>query len=351
MRSGSFINSGSKLPEPLGLINFKGPLDILRSRTLTVLCYHRVGQPDENEFHGFRPNFSASIEQFRLQMKLLRKLFSPVSLQDVLDWRETGRPLPRRAVLVTFDDGYRDNGDVAWPIMRSLGIPGVIFVTTDYMGTGIAFLWDIAAYCFEATRLKRVVLPLLGEVHLSTAMERYAATSAWVDASKRLPAQNRALLIEALTASLEISPSPEAFAGLYLDWPTIRSLEKEGLEFGGHTHTHPILTRLSLPEAQGEIATSQRILTTELGHPARAFAYPNGSAADFSREHEDAVRKAGFSIGFSLEPGPTILEEVQKRPAAVRRLYVGKRDIIPRLFMKCIGASRFAHDRRASAHA
>lgn len=350
-RSGGLGIFGSRLPDSLSLLKFKSKLDLLQSKTLTVLCYHRVGQPDDNEFHGFRPNFSASPEQFTLQMKFLRRFFSPVSLQDVLDWRDKGRPLPRRAVLVTFDDGYRDNGDVAWPIMRSFDIPGVVFVATDYMGTGKAFLWDFAAYCFEATQLDRGVLPLLGEMHLSTLLERRIAVSAWVEASKRQPAGNRGLLINALAASLEVSPPPEAFAGLYLDWAAIRHLENDGLEFGGHTHTHPILTQLSLPEAQGEIATSQRILSAELGHPARAFAYPNGSASDFSREREDDVQRAGFSIGFSLEPGPTTLDEVQKRPAAVRRLYVGKHDIVPRLLLKCIGAARFASARRGYARA
>ncbi|MEE1657658.1 polysaccharide deacetylase family protein [Microvirga sp. CF3062] len=346
MRGGASKVFGSRLPEALSLLNFKSQLDLLRSDTLTVLCYHRIGRPDDDQFHGFRPNFSASPEQFKLQMKLLRTLFSPVSLQDVLHWHETGNALPRRAVLVTFDDGYRDNGDLAWPIMRSLEIPGVVFVATDYIGTGKAFLWDFAAYCFEATKHERVLLPLLGETHLSTPSERHIAVSAWVEASKRQRAGKRSILVHALAKALEVSPPPEAFARLCLDWPTIRSLEKEGLEFGGHTHTHPILTQLSSSEAQDEIATSQRILSAELGHPVRAFAYPNGSASDYSSEHEEAVERAGFAMGFSLEPGPTTLEEVNNRPTAVRRLYVGRQDSIPRLLIKCFGAARFASSRK-----
>ncbi|KFG68482.1 polysaccharide deacetylase family protein [Microvirga sp. BSC39] len=334
-------SKGSRLREFLGRLDYGGTFDLLQGKSLTVLCYHRIGAPD-NRFHGFRPNFSASPRQFTLQMRFLRKFFSPVSLQDVLNWFETGRPLPRRAVLVTFDDGYRDNGDVAWPIMRSLQIPGVIFLATDHIGTNKPFLWDYAAYCFEVTKQKRAVLPLLGEMDLETSSCRYRAASAWVEASKRLPAGNRRLLLDALAVTLRVSPPPQAFADLQLDWPTVRRLKEEGLEFGGHTHTHPILTQLALPEARHEIITSQQVLCAQLGMPARAFAYPNGSAADFFAGHEDAIREAGFSIGFSLEHGPAKLDEIRQRPTAIRRLYVGRRDTIPRLFLKCLGAARVA---------
>ncbi|WP_262300375.1 polysaccharide deacetylase family protein [Microvirga sesbaniae] len=325
----------------------KNLLDFVRNDTLTVLCYHRVGDLNDDRFNGFRPNFSASPEQFTSQMKVLKSLFSPISLRDLLDWYETGHPLPRRSVLVTFDDGYRDNGDVAWPIMRDLKIPGVVFLATDYIGTGKPFLWDFAAYCFEATKHERVDVPLLGETSLSTRSERHKAASAWIEASKRLPAGTRKKLADALGASLEVSPPPEVFARLCLDWSDIRRLAKEGLDFGGHTHTHPILTKLPLSEAQEEIATSHNRLAAELGHSVHAFAYPNGSSQDFSREHEAAVQNAGFSIGFSLEPGPARLDEIRLRPTAVRRIYVGQQDRIARLLVKCAGAARIAygHDR------
>ena len=311
-----------------------------------MLCYHRIGHVDDQEFTEFRPNISATPEQFALQMKLVKTLFSPVSLQDVLDWRETERPLPRRPALVTFDDGYKDNGDVAWPIMRDLGIPGVVFLATNYIGTGKPFLWDFAALCLERTPMENASIPLLGKRLLSTPALRQASTSDWVAATKKLPAAERWHWAETLASALRVPPPCEVISGLCLDWAAIRRLDREGLEFGGHTRSHPILSRLPALEAQEEIAGCQADLTAELGRPARAFAYPNGSGDDFSCIHEDAARQAGFSIGFSLEPGPARLREIQQRPMAVRRLYVGMRDSIPRLLAKCFGAARLLHDWR-----
>jgi len=320
----------------------KGLPIVRQSDVLTVLCYHRVGHLRDDQFHGFRPNFSATPDQFALQMKLFRSFFSPVSLEEVLLWRDKGKPLPPRAVLVTFDDGYRDNGEIAWPIMRDLSIPGIVFLATDHIGTAKPFLWDFAAYCYEATSHRHASVPLLGETSLFTKQERYAATSAWVSAVKQQPAQQRRGLMDALAVSLGVSPLSEVFSDLYLDWNEVRRLSREGLEFGGHTHTHPILTRLPAIEACEEIAHCQSRLTAEIGHPARAFAYPNGSAQDYSPEHEEQVRQAGFSIGFSLEPGPARLKELQERALAVRRLYVGMQDNVPRLLLKCAGGARFA---------
>lgn len=329
----------AEIPRPSDLRRL---LASLRDEYLTVLCYHRIGEHAREGFHGFRPNFSASPERFAWQMRLVKAFFTPVSLQDIVLWQKEGRRLPRRPALVTFDDGYKDNGDVAWPIMRDLGIPGVVFVATGHVGTQKPFLWDFAAYCLEKATAGRIFVPLLGEKDLSVPSERRAATSAWVEASKRLPARERWRAAAILASALGVAPPPNAFAKLYLSWDEIRELDRQGLEFGGHTRTHPILTRLPATEAQAEIAECQNRLTAELGRPALGFAYPNGSTQDYSEEHGEAARWAGFSIAFSLEPGPASFREIRERPMAVRRLYVGAKDNTPRFLAKLAGAARLA---------
>ncbi|WP_052954568.1 polysaccharide deacetylase family protein [Microvirga vignae] len=309
---------------------------------LRVLCYHRVGNPHSAGFKGFRPAFTATADQFTRQMQLVRRLFTPVSLQQLVLWLQEGKPLPRRPVLVTFDDGYRDNGDVAWPIMREFGIPGVVFVATDHIGTAKPFLWDFAAYCFQMSALERIADPLIGERNLSTMAARHASTADWVAAAKRIPGSERWTAAQALADRLDVSPPENAFAGFYLGWDDVRRLSRDGLEFGGHTCTHPILTQLPTAEAQDEIAGCQARLTEELGRSTLGFAYPNGSRSDYAVEHEEAVRNAGFAIAFTLEPGPLRLQEVRQRPMAVRRIYVGFHDNAPRFIAKLTGMSRLA---------
>ena len=98
---------------------------------LRVLTYHRI-----DTYHGDplrdRPQLTVTPEQFQFQMRTIAKSFRVVSLDEVLEAAGGGRPLPARAVLVTFDDAYSNVGTVAWPIMRELGLPAPIFLDTKF---------------------------------------------------------------------------------------------------------------------------------------------------------------------------------------------------------------------------
>jgi len=155
--------------------------------------------------------------------------------------------------------------------------------------------------------------------------------------------------------SLAVVVPNAAFSGLYLSWDDVRRLASEGLEFGGHTRTHPILTTMPLDEAREEITGSHERISAELGRPPVAFAYPNGSRMDFTREHEAAVRQSGYSLAFSLEPGPIALTKARQRPMAIRRIYVGFKDDMPRFAAKLAGAWQFGaflrhHSARPVSH-
>jgi peptidoglycan/xylan/chitin deacetylase (PgdA/CDA1 family) len=331
--------SRSPAPGSRGIVNEW--LDWLQRDVLTVICYHRVLHVDDHRFHGFKPTVSATPEGFTQQMDYLRSRYNPIRLRDLVAWLNEDRSLPPRPALVTFDDGYRDNAEVAWPIMRERGVPAVIFLATDYIGTGRPFLWDFAAYCFAAANRDHANLPLLGSTSLVTVAERDSATLEWVEMIKRLPGANRLGAMSDLAAALDVTtPSQDIFRQLYLDWPDVRLLAQQGVEFGGHTKTHPILTRVPLDEAIVEIDGSVEKLTSALGSKPLGFAYPNGSAQDYSKDHEQAVRRSGVSVAFSLEAGPTSLSQVRKRPMAIRRVYVGLQDSMPRFVAKVNGAAR-----------
>ena len=305
---------------------------------VTVFCYHRVGIADEG-FCGYRPNFSATPSHFRRQMQLIKHHFTPVSVQQLINAIEDSRSLPPRPALVTFDDGYRDNGTVAWPIMRDLQIPGVIFLATNHIGGSIPFLWDFVAYCFEQTAFgsaaeNEVEIPLLGRVRLSSMSDRQRLTAAWITESKKRPSKRRWPAAHSLASALDVYPPETAFSDLYLTWDEVKSLAAEGMEFGGHTRSHPILSQTSPEEAWEEIVGCQEALTQALGRPATSFAYPNGSSADFLADHEKMVLSAGFRIAFSLAAGSSSLNSIAVRPTAVKRLYVAQNDGFLRLAFK-----------------
>lgn len=316
---------------------------------LTVLCYHRVAEPDPDRFQGFRTNISATPRGFRAQIEYLARRFSPITLADLRAFVQEGRSLPPRPALVTFDDGYRDNGEVAWPILRACGVPAAVFLATDHIGTGRPFIWDLAAYCFEATARTHADLPLLGPTHLDARRTREAALVRWVERLKRQPDDAKWGLARDLAAALRIAPPESAFRNLTLDWDAVVRLADEGVAFGGHTRTHPILARMPPAAARMEFTGSRDRIARETGRVPFAFAYPNGTRADFGPEHEAMARDAGYALAFSMEPGPLTLAAVTRAPLSIRRLYVGLDDDLPRLSAKIAGAARLRARLRQAA--
>ena len=128
---------------------------------LTVLAYHRITDVHAADFAGYAPNVSASPEMFDQQMGYLRRHFQVISLKQLLDALERNIPLPDRAALITFDDGYRDNHEQALPILRHHQLPATLFLATDFLDTGRPFYWDRVAHAFRICRLNKASLPLM----------------------------------------------------------------------------------------------------------------------------------------------------------------------------------------------
>ena len=115
--------------------------------------------------------------------------------------------MPQRAALITFDDGYRDNHDAAWPVLRAQGLPAVLFVATGCIGSAEPFWWDLAAYAFERTRLAEADLPLPRDYVDRHSDAREPALRRWLTAAKALPSERVTGFAEALVERLEVEVS------------------------------------------------------------------------------------------------------------------------------------------------
>jgi peptidoglycan/xylan/chitin deacetylase (PgdA/CDA1 family) len=236
---------------------------------LRILMYHR--------FHD-----RAALAR---QCAYIRANYRPVSMTAVSEWLHDGRALPPYAVAVTVDDGYRDFAEVAHPVFAEYGIPVTVYLVTDFLD-GKLWLWfDRVQYAFSHAR---------GEVGEGTA--EMAAT--WSEADRRrwvdeLPARLRVEIPER---------SPAEYAPL--SWDSVRALAANGVEFGAHTKTHPILSGVvDDVELRDEIAGSQRRMERELNRPVLHFCYPNGKMRDIGPRVVEAVRAAGMRTAVTAEPG------------------------------------------------
>ena len=125
-------------------------------RSLTVLNYHRIDNPKDDNFATFKPNVSALPAQFDLQMKYLAENYNVVSASDVSAWIMDGRSLPSKAALITFDDGYQSNFDLAFPILRRESVPASIFLATSFLGTDSTVWTGLLHHGFSNTNRRSV---------------------------------------------------------------------------------------------------------------------------------------------------------------------------------------------------
>jgi peptidoglycan/xylan/chitin deacetylase (PgdA/CDA1 family) len=113
-----------------------------------------------------------------------------------------------------------------------------------------------------------------------------------------------------------------------------------GVAMGAHTQSHPILTRVSPERARAEVQGSKARIEAELNQPVTSFAYPNGLPPDFNPTLQTMLPQLGLDAAFTLVSGPARLAEVRREPMAVRRIFIGNRDTLPRFAAKVMGVPR-----------
>lgn len=307
-------------------------------RRLTVLAYHRIADADAVGFRGFVGNASATPDEFSAQIAWATEHFNPVTLTDVAN-ALGGGPLPPRPLLVTFDDGYRDNLTAALPVLERHGVGGAVFLATDHIGSGEPFWWDRAASYFGAAAEQRVLVPFLGEVSLGA--DRRREIRAWVRRAKTVPDAEMRTALDGLRGALGVPAAINDMDGMQLDWNDVAAMASRGVEFGAHTCRHPILTRLDRATAADEVQRSVARVADAIGHIPLGFAYPNGQRADLDAEVEAAVAATGVRLAFTLVPGPARWTEVMRRPLRIRRIYIHHGDGLDRFAAKVAGVPRF----------
>lgn len=308
-----------------------------RHERLTVLNYHRIAEPPDAGFPFLPGIVSTSPAGFALQMEWARRNFSVVGLDDLLAWLRDGWHLPARPLLVTFDDGYLDNYLHAAPVLRRLGLPAVMFLIAGSIGRDETPWWDDLARHVRHTAADQVSLPLLGETDLSGRTARAAALDALLDRLKRVPDGERRDALPVIRRALGAPTVAEPEGPLFMTWDHARELVAAGIDCQPHTMTHPILTRIDPDGLREELAESARVVCAETGREASAFAYPNGTAADFDPAVVRAVADAGYEVAFTMEHGPTTIERVRECPLTIPRVALVQGDTFELFKLKASG--------------
>ncbi len=262
---------------------------------LTILTYHRV-LPAPDPLRPGDPDHSI----FETQVRTLARFCNVLALDQAVTRMRAGN-LPPRSVCITFDDGYADNAEQALPILKKYRIPAVFFVATGFLNGGRMFNDTV----IEAVRVWPKTEMDLQDVGLGVQSvrdddERRATIKALLAKIKYLDSSER----DSVAATLASNCDGNLPSNLMMNTEQLRMLVDAGMEIGGHTVTHPILTNLDRRKAEEEIQTGRTELERLTGQEIPGFAYPNGRPGrDYGSEHVGIVRDAGFRYAVSTAVG------------------------------------------------
>jgi len=271
------------------LLNLAGP------RALSVLAYHRVlPAPD-----ALRPGEPCAAD-FESRMGWIKANFNVLPLREAVRALREDR-LPRRALCITFDDGYADNHAIALPILQRLGLPATFFVATGFLDGGCMFNDLVIEAVRHATQPDLRLEDLgLGHHRLGSEEQRVHTIGRVLSSLKYFqPDRRHKVALE--VARRAGAPVP---TDLMMTSAQVRSLHEAGMTIGAHTVNHPILAEVTEKQARDEMAQGRACLERITGAPVRLFAYPNGTPLrDYRREHAELARELGFEAAVSCAWG------------------------------------------------
>jgi peptidoglycan/xylan/chitin deacetylase (PgdA/CDA1 family) len=295
-----------------GACRLDQPPKIRDHRRPFIAGYHRVVEDFDSASKTEMPGMLISRAMFERHVDRIGRSFRFVGLDEIGERARSGRPFLEPVAAVTFDDGYRDVYEHAFPVLRRKGIPAGVFVVTDLVGRPIWQTHD-RLYCLVEKAYATWEHPRQRLLELMTALGLAAdpvlqATAAFGSpagaVSALLPVLPQAEVIRLMDGlEAHVGPDPARMSPS-LTWHMIREMQRHGITIGSHTRRHvslPSEPPLSLKE---ELEGSKRALETELGERIDHFAYPGGH---FTSEVVAALDDAGYRYAYTscrhVDPG------------------------------------------------
>jgi peptidoglycan/xylan/chitin deacetylase (PgdA/CDA1 family) len=278
---------------------------LLNRRGTRILMYHR---------------FPEDTQALEWQCNHIRRHYKPIGLDD---WahNENGS-LAGNSLIVTIDDGYRDFLLYGAPVFRAFDIPCTVYLVSDFLDGKLWLWWDQLAYAFHNTTCDSLTFKLDHDelsFRLQDAAQRAELGADIAIRLTRVTNSERLRLVKLIPELLEVEiPTIPPAEYEPLKWDEVRQLAKDGVVFGAHTVTHPILSRITEShQKREEIEDSKLRIQQELDQPVQHFCYPNGLNEDFDEETVALVKQAGFKTATTTERG---LNFRGSQPFQLRRL-------------------------------
>lgn len=288
-------------------IRLSGGLTLLRwiqRSRVPILCYHSVVDGGIPPWVA-RGGLHLPVDRFRRQMHFLSRHYRVVSLDEFVESSISGRgrKLPPRSVMITFDDGYANNLNVAAPVLEEFGFPATIFLSTEYVTRGDLFWWDELALVLTRGAGQRITAPEpWRELDLTTTSGMLAA----LDGRGILGAatlEERREMLDRLSTVIGGNVIDEDVRDRLrpLTWKECRARPRD-IAIGGHSASHCILDAITPQLMAHDLAACREALKRELGiETPPVFCYPDGR---WTADVQAAVSRAGFAAAVEARPEP-----------------------------------------------
>lgn len=273
---------------------------------LIVLNYHRIlpsGHPFRTPFDD--GVYSVNEAEFARQINWLKHNTLILSEDDLIKLRgENGFALPQTStpcVVITFDDGYKDNYTAAFPILKYFEVPAIFFVATQMIDTRQLFWWDIIAYLIKHSRKPFIVF---NDVKYCLPDQQQEAIFFFHQRMKLAQYEQTKYLIPELSNLCEIDvPMPPLQDEELLTWKEIEEMAEHQIAIGSHTHTHRVLSTISSNSQKEEMLLSKLIIEKHIGNPVRSISYPVGELQFITSETSQIAAASGYLLGFTANTG------------------------------------------------
>jgi peptidoglycan/xylan/chitin deacetylase (PgdA/CDA1 family) len=299
-------------------------MKIIVKKGLYVFNYHSFNTL-ENDYWKFGSLFSSNYQDnFAKQIKFFNKYMKGV---DNFDFGTAHFGEPK--YVLTFDDGYKDNYQVALPVLKRYSTPAIFFVATEPVGTDALLWYDKVRFFYESKKRGKGI--------------------ASIDRKKEL--KSRLIELKKMkTAELEdcikkMEKESEKHGPLMMDWEEIKKAHAQGILIGSHTHTHPILRRLDLDTQAKEIQVSMDMIQKNVNVMPFVFSYPEGDENSFDQDTIQFLKSVGMRYAFTATNGVNL---DMGSPFNIKRIGVKASDPVPVTALKIIRATLYKSRSEAS---
>lgn len=289
------------------LLGFAGELPLVRHATnwvlgsgATIFTFHRVLPRGK---HCFDPELCTSEDSFSAFLDWMQTNYQIVPLNEAIS--RSGKPLrqKRPECAITFDDGWLDNFECAFPHLRRRGLPATIFLPTRFIGTNRRFWQERLQFCTKELKSREDGLEVIQKV--ARRLPWFPPTDADLTSYGAL---KRLLLSRPSTEAEDFTQRIAEGAGLdealadraFINWDEVKQMQAGGLQFGSHTLSHTLLPNAPPRRSDQEIEESREELKAKIGEDPAGFSYPWGAVGPSSLAQ---VRRTGYEFAVTTRPG------------------------------------------------